>query len=605
MNIALSAFLFTLLFGSMRSEEDSSEGETLFVRDFGAIPNAAEDSGPGIRGAIEATRVCGGHVAVKLESGTYRVDTPSGEQFALVLQGLKGVTVKGEGNSTEVILTSPRHGAFFLAECENVVITDLVIDYDPVPFTQGTVERANSKDGWFDLRLQKAYPSLSEPWFADAPKPYGQWGMIFDPKERRLKRGAPDFIFIDRWEEMERGFWRIYPVNDQRERLEFMAKGDRFVHMARHGRAALYFWRSRQSAARNVTVYASPGLAAAVVGSEDVVIEGLTVTWRPGTDRLISTDADGVHCQQNVFGPTIERCLLEGMADDSVNTYYPPNLVKRVLKDREIEIVQGGEIREGDTVQVLDPREGRIKGKAKVVQVKSLSEGVRRLVLDEGIQGVVGGEDFRSADSIYNLNRCGRGFIIRDNVFRNHRRHGMMIKSPEGLIEGNVIEGLGGLGIVIGNDPHWPEGVSPWNVTVRNNTIQDCGRSMWYGTSPHGAAIQVLGLSLEGLARERLAREIVLENNICINPPGAALFIGSAHHVRVHGLKVYYQEDVPPPRSTAAVIVENAEGVDLLDIKVQSARPEISEALRLADDVKSVRKEDIRFESSLAHDCAP
>ena len=598
--ISAAPLLLPLVLGAMSAKEDEPQRNVLPVRDFGAVPNSGEDSGPGIRQAIEAARACKGPVTVKLESGTYRVGTPSGAQSALVLQGLKEVTVEGEGNSTEVILTSPRHGAFFLAECENVSVNDLVIDYDPVPFTQGTIEHANPEDGWFDLKLEEGYPSLSEPWFADAPKPYGQWGMIFDPVNRRLKRSAPDFIFIDRWKQTEEGLWRMYPVGDQKNRLDSMAKGDRFVHMARHSNgAAVFFWRSKQCATRNVTVYASPSLATAVVGSEDVVVEKLTVTWRPGTDRLLSTDADGAHCQQNLSGPTIEGCLFEGMADDSVNTYYPPNLVRKVLNDRELEITQGGEIREGDTVQVFDPLEGRVKGNAKVLEVEGLPGGVRKLLLDAPIRDMVAGDDSRSADSIYNLDRCGKGFVVRNNLFRNHRRHGMMIKSPEALIEGNMMEGLGGLGIVIGNDPHWPEGVSPWDVTVRNNTIKDCGRSMWYGTSPQGAAIQVVGLSFEGLARERLVGEILLEDTTCINPPGAALFIGSAHDVRVNGLDVVYEEDVPPARNTEAVIVENAGEVELLAIEVHSARPEIFEALRVADDVEFIRKEDVHFNSEV------
>ena len=77
---------------------------------------------------------------------------------------------------------------------------------------------------------------------------------------------------------------------------------------------------------------------------------------------------------------------------------------------------------------------------------------------------------------IYNLTRCGADYVIRNNRFCNHRRHGMMLKAPHGLVEGNILDGLGGLGIVVGNDPEWPEGAIPFDLTIRNNSIKDVGR---------------------------------------------------------------------------------------------------------------------------------
>ena len=102
----------------------------------------------------------------------------------------------------------------------------------------------NAEEGWFDLITQQGYPSLAEPWFAEAPKPYGQWGMIFDGKEPCLKAGAADFIFMESWEQLGRRAWRMRPVREQRERLKDMQYGDRFVHMARHGKGgAAFFYR--------------------------------------------------------------------------------------------------------------------------------------------------------------------------------------------------------------------------------------------------------------------------------------------------------------------------------------------------------------------------
>ena len=59
-------------------------------------------------------------------------------------------------------------------------------------------------------------------------------------------------------------------------------------------------------------------------------MRGLEVRFAPGTNRLLTTDADGVHCQQNRSGPVIEDCYFEGMADDAINIYAPPNVLREI-----------------------------------------------------------------------------------------------------------------------------------------------------------------------------------------------------------------------------------------------------------------------------------
>lgn len=567
------------------AENGATDVTVLHAAEFGAKPNSGEDSGPALRAAIAAAAALGAPVEIRLERGTYRLGPGPEFNSALLLRGMSDVTVRGAGVETLLLLTDPRQGCFFLFECERVSVESLAVDHDPLAYTQGSVLWSNAKEGWFDLALEEGYPSLGEPYFAEAPKPYGQWGMIFERDTPRLKAGAPDFIFMDSWEHLAGRVWRMRPVAEQRDRVAHLRPRDRFVHMARFGHGgAVFFLRSRDCAMRHVTVYSSQGFAVGGVAADACTVDGVTVTRKPGTTRLLSTDSDGAHFQQNLRGPLIQNCHFEGMADDSVNIYYPPNRVSGVVADNSLRLAGGGEIQPGDLLEIFDPVEGRRRGRSRAATVRGDATELR-VTLENPVPGMRAGTTPNTSDSVYNLSRCGAGFTIRNNIFTNHRRHGMMLKAPDGLVENNLMDGLGALGIVAGNDPDWPEGVAPSNLVIRRNTIRDCGRSMWYGADPRGAAIQIVGKSLGGVAADRILENIVLEDNQCINPPGAALFIGAAGNVEVVRLNATYMPGFIPPRRTAAILVENVDNLRVEDCAASATQPEITATLRLGPEV--------------------
>ena len=539
------------------------------ARNFDVAPDTGRDVGPAFRRMINTVIAANEPVIIELEQGTYRIGSGPSHHAAITIENAFHLTIRGQGNDTEIVLTNPRQGGFFIADSEDVWIESLAVDHDPIPYTQGHIMLVNVEEGWFDFVTQRGYPSLEEAWFAEAPKPYGQWGMIFDAEKPRLKAGAADFIFMDRWNRLGTRAWRMRPVADQRERLKDMHIGDRFVYMARHGKGgAAFFFRSRECGVRNMTVYSSQSLAVGSLATDLVTVDSLSVQRRPNTDRLLSTNSDGVHCQQNIRGPIIKNSSFEGMADDSINIYYYPNTVTGVISDNVLRASRHGIIEAGDMIQFFEPREGRVLGVSEVEEVRPAPEDEYRITLKTPIAGIRPAPD---GHSIYNLSRCGADFVIRDNEFRNHRRHGMMIKAPGGVIEGNIIDGVGGLGIVVGNDPEWPEGVIPSDLIIRENSIKDVGRSRWYGRNPRGAAIQLMTQAMGGRpAAERHIRNVVIEENVVVNPPGAAVYMGAVEDVKLTHLRVFYREDGHMPREAAAVIVENAAGVVIDNVRIES-----------------------------------
>ena len=114
------------------------------------------------------------------------------------------------------------------------------------------------------------------------------------------------------------------------------------------------------------------------------------------------------------------------------------------------------------------------------------------------------------------------------------------------------------------NEPDWPEGPFADDIIIRNNTIEGVGYAKGYGSSRYGAAIQIKGTKLKhGLAEGRVQRNIVIENNRIIDPPGAGIVIGAAQSVQLNGNRVETSAAASSHRRASAVSLMNSGGVSV------------------------------------------
>ncbi len=132
---------------------------------------------------------------------------------------------------------------------------------------------------------------------------------------------------------------------------------------------------------------------------------------------------------------------------------------------------------------------------------------------------------------IYNLDACGKDYIIRNNVFLEQRRHAVLARAPNGLIENNLIDGVGGSAISLGNAiGSFYEGPFPRNTVIRGNTIRNVMsipiviQAQGSRKMRHIRNIQLIGNDVEtkqNIALRALGAEgLLLQNNRFVGPPG-------------------------------------------------------------------------------------
>ncbi|MCC7376834.1 MAG: right-handed parallel beta-helix repeat-containing protein [Verrucomicrobiales bacterium] len=557
------------------------------VTDFGTPAGRAVDAGPAIRAAIAAAKAAGPGTEVLLPPGEYRVQRAENTGACIVVEEARGLAIRGAGSETRVIVADPMAGAFDFRRCQQAALRDLVVDYDPVPFCQGWVRGIDAAAGSFDVEIDPGFPEPGAENFLKAAEPYGKWGMIMDPDARRIRAGTPDHFMTPRWESLGERRWRFFAADDHyRSQLRYMRVGDGYVHLARGHGSAVVVHDCDGVRIERITIHASPGLAVGLIANRgEIVVRQLEVRFPPNSRRWLTTNADGVHCQQNRSGPIIEDCYFEGMADDAINIYAPPNVLREVRSPTRWRISETVPARVGDRFQVLDPKTGRVRGNLKAAAVKRVS-GFQEVTWETGMEGAVAGAHHRAGDTLYNLDACGAGFQIRRNRMVGHRRYGCLIRAGAGIIEGNVFEDTTGAGVMVTNEPDWPEGPVPWGITVRSNQFVRGGTCVGYADAPHGAALTVRAMRLghADAAGEEIPG-MMIEANEFQDRGGAAIFLGGTRGATVRGNHVMSKPDADLRRKGPAILLERSSGAVLSGNEVVDPREGTTAAIQIGEGV--------------------
>jgi hypothetical protein len=492
------------------------------VAGFGAAGDGITDDGPAIRKAVEAALNAGSGSRIVFEKKTYRLNWNKTSPFQISLNGAKKITFEGNG---AVLLSHPRNNLISLTNCMGVSVKGFTIDYDPLPFTQGTITEVNARDGWFDFRTQKGYRHPVDEYESLGIKPPGKdWGVVFDPIERHRRWDVNMHFFMKEFVRSPAGadLVRVFFSDESVKDLEKVRPGDRYVMTFKYGNsgANVELSGSGDCQFEDFTFHmAKYGMTFAVVNSSTQnVFRRVKIAFKPGNDRLIVTPKDGFHCKANRIGPLIEDCFFEGLLDDSINISVCPYWIKKVIAPGVY--AMNGTPLVGDHLTAYTPSKNEMIEGYVVKSVKPYPEKPKwmevtldREILNPGVNDT--GDDFPGGPEklkftgMYNINACGANYVVRNCTFREQRRHAILARATDGMIEGNTIDGVGGSGVYMTNEiGSFYEGPVPRNCIIRNNGFRNTqGVPIVVGSqrakSPDAYAknIHITGNSIESMSK--------------------------------------------------------------------------------------------------------
>lgn len=564
----------------LQIEGGAKDAVVIHVKDYGALPDDGQDDTQAIRAALEA---CRGLPAARVELDPGRYDLLKDmegvvagddlDQIALLLADLSNLTIAGEG--AELILHKTASALVF-RRCRNVVVSGVVIDWENPPYAQGVVIKEHS--GALDIKLDPGYD----------PEQAGTVNMVmrFDSGSRLLDDQEPVTLHCGRKAVAQGSVvleyvyapWETFSLGDGVVRMQCNDEaGQQLQRALREGDLILLRYGdyrnngvtimdSDRIALQNVSIYAAAGMGYWANNSSNLHLDSFAIEPRPGSGRLMSVTADGVHFKDCFGVLMMENSTVVRQADDCLNVksrYHRilelsgERLTLKLWRPNSMVPVEGEHF-------ALFSANGEELGSLMLSNIEATGDP---LVWEAQIDPAAARGWKAEAALLASLDRSPERVIVRNCNLGENRGRGILLQARNVLIEGNRIHSTSDRAIWVTHDPvRFGEAFPPSRVMIRNNRIIDCPR-LW-----RNSAIQVSAFLTEVPSGVHVYADIqILDNELTELPFDRASGITVADATDVVIAGNILRKD-PEPASlpgymvqTAPMVVENCENVLIRD----------------------------------------
>lgn len=440
------------------------------VKQYGAVGDGKTDDGPAIRKAIADARQVP-YSRVELPPGRYRIAGVDPCRIAvtqfrnlkssgdvgereltragaahLTISGASNLTLSGAGaDQTELLFGRSDAAGILIDDSLHTFIRDLAVDYDPLPFTQGRICAVNSPRE-FDFAIDAGYPEPTAPHMATNFRVI----RLYQDTEKDgpvLHATASTFYMVHKVEKLPDGKFRVtlpekLPEPDRDTKL--FSTGERLVFFGRWTRmyTPLKFSNSRNCGATGVSVYSGSSIAINPEMNDLIAIGNCRIEPRPGSDRIMATNADGIFALGNRIGPFLYDSTINRNGDDFFN-FLSVSFPVWQVSETEIAVNRSraqvsNTFQPGDTILVLEGNTYREKHRLRFASAEVRKQNGELLTvlrfaspLPAGILG--NGAD--APDYLVNADALNAGAVVSGNRFFNGFR--MILRCGDALIENN------------------------------------------------------------------------------------------------------------------------------------------------------------------------
>ena len=384
--LATTIFVF-LLAGLTASAADGVR--VLQVGDYGLRADGVTDDGPAIERMLQEVAAAESSVRIVFPAKrTIRVTTAR-ERYVLRFHRLSHMTVDGGGST---FLLGPDVRFLRLTESSHFVVRNLNVDFQPLPFVDGTVVAVDATKKCVDVRLsrdanQKHERSLpiGGPTQEDGEQAF--FGMLWHPGSYGL---VSDHYWIDRIEplpKLEDGdadlpqfirahagerFRRFGAIKIGESRISLPVPG--IAHRFGPG-ACFELWDNDTVLMENVELWSAPWFGFRVLRNHGAVtFRKVHIRPKPDSGRLTSTWRDGFHVKGNSASLVWEDCMLSGMNDDAYNLSNHCSRVREVRSPTKIVAQQTYPLNimpwhAGETITAADFDARTLLGQSRIAKV--------------------------------------------------------------------------------------------------------------------------------------------------------------------------------------------------------------------------------------------
>lgn len=357
----------------------SASPAMLTAAQFGLLGDGRTDDGPALARAVSALQTQAPPAVLKFEAGkTYRIRTAPGT-WVFSLRGLRDVTLDG---SDCTFVLDPHLRFIHLNSCTNAVVRGFALDFDPLPFADGTVTAADAVARTVDVKVADGFalPPLGGP---TREKEQAYFAMLWHPSPHGL---TSEHLFLADTREAYPGSLRdrvirVIPNPDftgfaglrtNLTRISLPVRGIAHKMFGFGASPAVVIEENDTVLCENVQIWSAPLFGVNLARNRgSLVFRHVDIRPKPGSGRLTSTWRDGFHVKGNYASLLFEDCHLEGMNDDAFNIATHSSGVVSLPGTNTVKIRQTFPLAfvpflPGDQVMAYSVSEGRLLGPATV-----------------------------------------------------------------------------------------------------------------------------------------------------------------------------------------------------------------------------------------------
>ena len=435
-------------------------------------------------------------------------------RIAFLIKDQKGMTIDGNGSK---FIFHGRLIPFWMENSEDIEVKNLTIDFAESFHSEGTIVAKDEKAKTFDMQISEEYPYIIKNDQLVFIKPYyshnlGQ-AIMYDPKTNGIAYRTELYTPLSTWgrldnsvgiKEMEYKYKvdkndvYINKFNSQSPlKVEQLKPG--LVRISGHNRllpevGMVLASKGDQTDnrltpgfkvnnvtdfyAENVTLNHAGGMGFLFENCDNVDLYKCNII--PSEGRMVSTTADATHfvgCRGKV---SLRDCVFKNQLDDASNVHGSYQEVMDILDNHTLGLRVGhyqqlgfALAKPGDTVGVVRLSESfDAYDKLTVKEVEFINGRYQRISFEEEVPSRL-----QTGDLLENLSAYPEVLVENCNISKNRAR-GLLISTPKKtVIRNNYFETEMTALLLPVESGHWFESGNACNVTIENNTFQDCAIS--------------------------------------------------------------------------------------------------------------------------------
>jgi parallel beta-helix repeat protein len=486
---------------------------------------------------------------ITADQGAYYFLTPQYADRYLEIDNFNNLTIDLQGS--DLYLANSFLMWFVAIDSNHITLTDFTLDIQNLPFTQVQLTGVSGRNLTYTTLPNWPSPTaFNSAKLSDGTQP-DLFAMVFRngsliPQTNRLPINWP----------LSGNTLKVTAQDSpwtQPAVLQNYQPGDMVVLTARGGDAPILIEGGDSNVVAHVDVYSSSSFGIHFDTTSNSRVVGARVLPRPGTDRLISTNADGIHFSFTLAGNRVLSCYVGRTMDDGIAMNSPfLAIVNQQNSQQQIQVTRNflAIFPNGLNVQFVSTTTGQIVSSAHIASQDPpyadppAGAGPVTLTLDRNLGTLPSGYGMIYGDT---ANR-GAGSTIEGNTIEDVlAARGIYLGGVAGVtVQRNTIRRTN-CGAIVAHEDLSSYPVGPvQDIQILSNTIQNAIGPAAVGTGAVAAIGSVFVLTTDSNFNPVTSTpnsNVTIANNTILDSGRDGIWVGNTSSGSVQGNQVigYYE----------------------------------------------------------------